>query len=153
MFCYVCSDMLTCLFCIMFDYFSNDKNHKKIRLIIIVDTIIANKKQFQPSRNPPRYFWFIHYISLFIFSLPFLPYLSPIPPLIGFCDATGAFTDQWVDSILIYAQQLTTLYVLSRQYTLASQYNQSSPNLHLTSTSICSLCPFVTRWSPFPADV
>ena len=58
LFCYFCSDRLTCLFYILFDFFLRIEI-TKILLIIITDTIIANKNQSQLSRN-----------SLFRFMIP-----------------------------------------------------------------------------------
>ena len=95
---------------------------QKIRSIIIIDTIISNKKQSQPSKKPPRSFQFVHSISLFLLYIPFLPSFYPFHPFIGFHDATGMVTDRWVDSILRYARQLTTFYVLVRLCALESHY-------------------------------
>ena len=111
---------------------------KKIRSIRTIVTIITSKKQSQLSRNLPVSFRFVHSISPFLLSLLFLPSFSPVPPFIGFHYSTGMVTDWWVDSILRYNRQLTIFYVLSRQYNLVSWYTWSSPDLQLTSSSICS---------------
>ena len=116
-------------------------------------TVIANKQQYQLSPNPPRSFWFVHSLPIFLLSLPFLPSFSPVLPSIGFCDATGTVTYWWVDSILWYARQLTNFYVLAIWYALASRYTRSSPKLQLTSACICSFYPFVAWRSPSHAEV
>ena len=126
--------MLTCLLCIMFDFFSKRSKLQKIRSIWIIDTIIANKKHSQPSHNLPCYFQFFHSISLFLLYLPFLPSFYLVPPFIGFCDATGTVSDWWVYSILQYARRLTTFYILARWYTLSIRYTRSPPDVQLTST-------------------
>ena len=141
-FCVVCSDMSTCLFYIFIVFFQMIKFTNNMTGYNSREIVIANKQQYQLSPNPPCSFWFFHSFTLFLISIPFLRFFSPVPTLIEFRDATGALIDRSVDRILRYARQLPTFYVLASRYNLASRCTQLSPSLQFTSTCICSLFPF-----------
>ena len=125
----------------------------KITKIWSIIETTANKKKSQTSWKPPQPFWFLNYVSLCLLSHPCLLFFSPGPSFIRFCNATSTVTNWWVDIIFRYAHQITTIYVLERGYALASWYTWLSPDLQLNSTSIWNVSPFVTRRSPFPADM
>ena len=52
LFCDVCSDMLTCLLCIMFDFFSNNQNCKKYNQFELLKLLSPTKNLPQLSQNP-----------------------------------------------------------------------------------------------------
>ena len=86
-FCDVFSDMLTLLFSILIVLFQMIKFKNNMKDYNSIDTVIANKQQYQLSLNPPRSFRFIHSFPLFLLSLPFFHSFSPVPPFIGSNDA------------------------------------------------------------------
>ena len=119
--CGVCFEMLTCLFCILFEFFSKDQNYKKYNQLELL-ILLSPTKNYPNLRRTHHatsdsYTPFLSYFSLFWFSLP---YFYPVPPFIGFRGATGTVFYGWVDRIYWYTHQLTTCYILARRYALAS---------------------------------